>query len=161
MNLLQSKQPLWAFIAGLLAVPGFSPISLSPLAIIALAALFTQWLRAKDARSAALLGFSFGLGLFIAGVGWVYVALHDYGGMPPFLALLATLLFSACLALFPALAGYAQARINAPEWQRIVLVMPAMWVLLEWLRGLAFTGFPWLAMGYSQAASSPLAGYAP
>lgn len=161
MNFLRSKQPLWVFIAGLLAVPGFSPISLSPLAIIALAVLFVQWLRAKNARAAAMLGFSFGLGLFIAGIGWVYIALHDYGGMPPFLALLATVLFSAYLALYPALAGYAQGRINAPEWQRLVLVMPAMWVLQEWLRGLIFTGFPWLAIGYSQAASSPLVGYAP
>ena len=35
-----------------------------------------------------------------------------------------------------------------------------MWVLIEWLRGTIFTGFPWLTLGYAHS-ESPLAGYAP
>ncbi|MBI5660060.1 MAG: apolipoprotein N-acyltransferase [Nitrosomonadales bacterium] len=143
------------------AVPGFAPFPLFPFALFALAALFVMWLRAGNARAAAGLGFCFGLGLFGAGTGWIYIALHDYGNMPFVLALPATGLFAALLALFPALAGYAQARLGAPGRARLLLAMPAAWALLEWLRGLLFTGFPWLAIGYSQAASSPLAGYAP
>lgn len=132
-----------------------------PISALALAVLFVQWQSASDATAAVKLGFAFGLGLFGAGVGWVYIALHDYGGMPMLLALFATVVFAAILALFAALAGYAQARMQAPPWMRMVMVMPAAWVLQEWLRGLAFTGFPWLAVGYSQAAGSPLSGYAP
>lgn len=123
--------------------------------------LFAQWQHVHGARAAARLGFVFGLGLFGAGIGWIYVALHDYGDMPFMLAMFATALFAAFLALFIALIGYMQARLHAPAWARMVMVMPALWVLLEWLRGLIFTGFPWLALGYSQAAASPLAGYAP
>jgi apolipoprotein N-acyltransferase len=35
-----------------------------------------------------------------------------------------------------------------------------LWMLTEWLRGTLFTGFPWLAVGYSQSPPSPLAGWA-
>ena len=41
------------------------------------------------------------------------------------------------------------------------LLLPAVWVLAELARGYLLTGFPWLTVGYSQAAESPLAGYAP
>jgi apolipoprotein N-acyltransferase len=138
---------------------GFAPFGIFPIPLLALAVLFTLWLRAGTPRAAAWLGLVFGLGLFCAGVAWIYVALHDYGDMPMLLALLGTLLFCAVLALFPAFAGYAQGRLAVPAELRIGLVMPAAWVLFEWVRGTIFTGFPWLALGYSNSDSA-LAGYA-
>jgi apolipoprotein N-acyltransferase len=41
------------------------------------------------------------------------------------------------------------------------VLFAALWLLSEWTRGWAFTGFPWLASGYSQSPPSPLAGFAP
>jgi apolipoprotein N-acyltransferase len=167
MNKTQ-KSLAGAFAAGLLCVFGFAPFGVFVIPVLALAALFALWSRADSRSAAAWLGLSFGLGLFVAGIGWIYVALHDYGGMPLPLALPATLLFAAFIALFPALAGYAQARFGEAhgarfpmsDGMRMVLVMPGAWVLIEWLRGTIFTGFPWLAMGYAHS-DSPLAGYAP
>ena len=161
MNNLRLNKSVLAFGVGLLAVFGFAPFGFFPLTVFSLAVLFTQWLRAENARAAAKVGWAFGFGLFGAGISWIYIALHDYGDMPFLLALLGTVLFAAFLALFPALVGYAQAKLRGPAWVRVTLVMPALWVLVEWLRGLIFTGFPWLVFGYSQAATSPLAGYAP
>jgi len=87
-----------AFGAGLLAVPGFAPFSLYPLTVLALAILFAQWQHARGKWMAAKLGFAFGFGLFSAGIGWLYVALHDYGGMPMLLAAIAIGLFAALLS---------------------------------------------------------------
>lgn len=150
----------WALFAGLGCLFGFAPFGIFPVPVLALAMLFAFWQRAGTPRIAARLGFAFGLGLFGAGISWIYVALHDYGGMPMLLALPATMLFCAFLALFTALAGHVQARIPAPDALRMMLVMPAAWVSVEWVRGMIFTGFPWLTLGYAHT-DSPLAGYAP
>ncbi len=150
-----------AFFAGALAVPGYAPFGIFPLPILALAVLFWLWSRAERPAQAAWLGLSFGMGLFCFGIGWIYVALHDYGYMHPVLAALSTALFAAVNAALPALAGYVQAKFTAGRNVRVLLLMPAIWTLAEWLRGLLFTGFPWLAVGYSQAPDNPLAGYAP
>lgn len=150
-----------AFLAGASAVFGFAPYGIFPIPILALAVLFRLWSRAERPAQAAWLGFAFGMGLFCTGISWIYVALHDYGYMHPILAALATALFAAVNATLPAAAGYAQAKFRAAPNLHILLIMPAIWTLAEWLRGLLFTGFPWLSLGYSQVPNSPLAGYAP
>jgi apolipoprotein N-acyltransferase len=91
-------------------------------------------------------------------VSWVFVSLNRFGGMPAPVALLATFAFCAFLALFPAFAGWLQAKIFPPS--RRPLAIPALWVLSEWLRGGILTGFPWLLTGYA-AIDTPMAGFAP
>jgi len=140
-------------------VLAFSPLDLFPLALVTFAALVRLW-SAATPRRAFRTGYAFGLGLFGAGVSWVYVSMHRFGGMPLPLAALATLLFCAFLALFPAAAGWLQARIPAHPLARACLVIPAAWTLMEWLRSWIFTGFPWLSAGYS-GVGWPLQGYAP
>ncbi|HEY5292747.1 MAG TPA: apolipoprotein N-acyltransferase [Burkholderiales bacterium] len=151
---------LAAFLLGAATVLGFAPFGLAPLPFFSAAGLLWLWQNAATPRRSAGLGFAFGLGLFLAGVSWVYVSLHEFGAMPAPLAAIATLLFCAFLALSPALVGYLQAQFNRAPAIRQLLLIPALWVLSEWLRDWIFTGFPWLSLGYSQAAS-PLGGYAP
>lgn len=149
-----------AFLLGAASVLGYAPFLLFPLPILALAALAWLW-RDAAPRRAALLGFAFGAGLFLAGVSWVYVSMHVFGGMPPLLAGLAAFLFCCLLALFPALAGFLFARLRSRRLFADALLGAAAWTLAEWLRGWLLTGFPWLAFGYAQTPPSPLAGYAP
>jgi apolipoprotein N-acyltransferase len=146
---------------GALNVAAYAPFALYPLALASFTGLFLLWLRAADAREAALLGFAFGLGWFAGGVSWVYVSLHTFGAMPAPLAAAVTLLFCAYLALHPALAGYVSRRFALAPALNWLLLAPAAFTLIEWLRGWLWTGFPWLNPGYSQAPASPLAGYAP
>ena len=130
-----------------------------PLAIAAYAVLIHLWIAAASRRCFAD-GFWFGFGLFGAGVSWIYVSLSQFGGMPAPLAAIATALLCAFLALFPASAGWLQARIPAQAAVRACLLIPAALVLLEWLRSWILTGFPWLATGYA-ATGWPLQGFAP
>lgn len=152
---------LISLAAGVLAVAGFAPFGLWPLPLLSLAVLFALMLRTRSVRAGFAIGLSWGLGFFIAGVSWIYVSLSVYGGMAAWLAALATLLFCTVLALFPAIVGALQTRSAAPPTRRLLLLVPLLWGVAEWVRGWLFTGFPWLVTGYSQAPDSPLAGYAP
>lgn len=145
---------------GALCVAGFSPWGWFLAPVLALAVLF-HGARTGSVRDAAYRGFGFGLGYFGVGVSWVYVSLHDFGMMPLPLAATATILFCAFLALFPALALVLAVHLGRAGGWRWLAATVGTWLLVEWLRGWIFTGFPWLVLGYSQAPASPLAGYAP
>jgi len=156
---VRGKWGLSPFIAGALTVGAFAPLGFYPLALVTLAWLAHAW-RDAPPRHCFWSGFAFGLGLFLAGVSWIYVSMHDIGGMPAPLAGFATLVLCAFLALFPAAAGWLQARIPANDVTRACLLIPAAWTLAEWLRSWVLTGFPWLSLGYA-AVGWPLQGYAP
>src|SRR4051812_36745314 len=155
------RYTLGAFALGAITIAGFAPLYLYPLPIATLAVLLVLWLAAETPRRAAIIGWWFGIGFFLFGVSWVYVSLNTFGAMPAPLAAFFTLVFCAFLAIFPALAGYAVCALRTSTWMKLVVVAPAAWTLTEWVRGWIFTGFPWVAVGYSQVPDSPLAGYAP
>lgn len=147
-------------LLGALAVAGFAPLGWWPATLVSLSFLFV-WVRGSSPAGAFVVGWGYGLGLFLVGVSWVFVSLSTHGGLPAPMAALATLSFCGFMALYPALALMLAARLAPRGWMSPVLALPAAWVLMEWVRGWFLTGFPWLAVGYSQAPDSPLAGFAP
>lgn len=154
----QGKWGLSPFFSGAAGVLAFAPLGFYPLLLVSFAALAALW--TGTPRRCFWMGWAFGLGLFGAGVSWVYVSMSRFGGMPPPLAGIATAGLCALLALFPAAAGWLQARIPAAPALRAMLLVPAAWTLFEWLRSWLLTGFPWLSAGYA-AVGWPLQGYAP
>ena len=150
-----------ALLLGAATVLAFSPFDLYPLPLLTLGLLFRLWQQAASPRQTGLLGLAWGIGLFGAGVSWVYVSLHDVGGMLAPLAAAATVAFCLYLALFPALAGWCYGRLRSGRAWSDALLAGSLWILVEALRGWLLTGFPWLAIGYSQAPPSPLAGLVP
>ena len=148
------------FALGAATVAGFAPLGWYPIPLLTLAALAAAFDAAPSAGAAAFRGFAFGCGLFLVGVSWVYVSLHDFGMMPLPIAAFATLAFCLFLALFPAAAGWLQAVLRVPRTANLLLVIPASWTAFEWVRAWIFTGFPWLPIGYSQIDTT-LAGLAP
>ncbi len=152
---------LLATLAGALVVPAFAPTGWFPLAFLSLAALAYLLERAESARAGFCLGFAWGLGAFGAGISWLIIALWRFGGVYLPVAALVIFLFCAFISLYPALAGAFHARWRRGSTLRRALLFAGLWALAEWLRGTLFTGFPWLAIGYSQTPPSPVAGYFP
>jgi apolipoprotein N-acyltransferase len=144
-----------AFTLGLAHAAAFSPLAHWAYALAVLAALFAL-LRAGAARGAtptgqAGLAFAFGMGWFGAGLAWLYVSMHVYGGMPAPMAAAAVVLFAAYLSVYPATAVGLAARACAGRGPIVhALGLTGAFTLAELSRGLLFTGFPWLAVGYAQ-----------
>ena len=174
--------PLWhylvAAVLGAVNTLSFAPTPHGGWIELVIFALFFAWLtRTSGWKGAAITGWAFGFGNFVTGVWWLYVSMHDYGGMAAPLAAAAVVLFSAYIAIYPALAGVVwsfcagRARYEdngsivpaageprfVPTWHG-AFAFASAWALGEWLRGLVFTGFPWLSSGYAQV-DGPLAGF--
>ena len=149
---------LLAALLGALLVLAFAPFGIYPLAVLSLAGLL--WCIGDSGwRRAARRGFLFGAAEFLAGVSWIYVSVHDMGGVSPFMSVLMLLFLVAVMALYSAAACGVTAAWGGTGAQRVI-AFAAAWVLFEWLRGWLLTGFPWLTLGYSQVDSA-LKGYAP
>jgi len=155
-------QLLLAFGLGGATVLAFAPFHLGWLALITLALLLHLLWRTPGAGRAAALGYAFGLGLMGFGVFWLRISIAQFGGVTPVLAVAFTLLFVLLMALYFALLAWLVRRIGEGQGEVafMLLTAPAAWLLVEWLRGWLFTGFPWLSLGYSQI-DLPLAGYVP
>ena len=150
-----------AAAAGACSVLAFAPFGGSGIAFVTVALLLVLWQHAPSPRDAAATGFAFGLGLFGAGASWLTIALVTFGGMPAWLAGSMIALLTLYLALWPALTGYVAARFTAPQsWSRLAVAAGAF-TLAEYGRSYLFTGFPWLALGYTQVPDGLLRGYAP
>ncbi len=155
---------LLALLAGAILPLAYAPFDFIFLAVLAPALLFALWLQVSP-RQALVRGYLFGVGMFGVGVSWVFVSMYENGGVGLAMSLFLTSVFVLFLSLFPAVLGYGLARLlpwphPAAQRLKLLLLFPVGWVLWEWVRGWFFTGFPWLALGYSQI-DGPLAGIAP
>jgi apolipoprotein N-acyltransferase len=149
-----------AFAAGAALNLAFAPLSWWPVGLIAPAVLFVL-IRGLPPRRAAWTGAAFGVGLFVVGTYWLYTCLHVFGLVPLWLTVLLQAALVAIMAAYTAALCFVANRFwLKPGMTRDWLVLPGLWVLLEWLRGWALSGFPWLSLGYA-FIDSPLAGWAP
>lgn len=146
-------KPLTALTAGFAWSLAFSPWDFWPLVLIS-TALFWWSLQGADRRQSWWRGYLFGLGLFGAGVNWLYISIHVHGPTPLWLAIPMTAIFSAGMALYPGLLAWLWYRLGGHA-----LTFLGLWVFTDWLRGWVLTGFPWLYGGYAMV-DTPLASLA-
>ncbi|MEN3291243.1 MAG: apolipoprotein N-acyltransferase [Burkholderiales bacterium] len=155
---------LIALAAGALNVFAFAPFGIWPLQIATLALVFWLATREPSAKRSARIGWLYGFGWSVAGVHWLYISMHQYGGLPAWMAVLAVALLGIVLGAFAAMAmasgTWLKQRWALAPAAALLLVFPAVWTLFEWARGWVLTGFPWVTSGYAHTAG-PLAGFAP
>ncbi len=150
---------LIAFVLGCAMSLSFAPFGLSLLAPLLLLPLLWVCMNVSP-RDAAAHAFWFGLGMFLTGTYWIYISVHVFGNAALWIALLLMVGLALVMALLVGVAGWLISHLSQGETWLMLLVAPAAWVLIEWTRGWIFTGFPWLALGYSQI-DSLFSGWAP
>jgi apolipoprotein N-acyltransferase len=146
------------FLAGAASALAMAPINAWPILFVTFPILV--WVidgsagRSGGALSAAVAGWFFGLGYFLAGVYWVgYAFLVDaktfgwllpvaVGGLPAYLALYTAAALGLARLLW----------VRGPER---ILALAVSLTVTEWLRGHLLSGFPWNTFGY--ALTEPLA----
>ena len=155
---------LSAAVAGGLSLFSFEPFGWWPLQFVLLAWFFYQVGMGSSPRRAFLLGWAFGFGWSVAGMHWLYIAIHRYGELPAVLAAIAIALLGLYMGLFGAFAAFVttwlRKRWSLPVPAFLLLVFPVCWGVTEWMRGWVFTGFPWASSGYAHN-TAPLGGFAP
>lgn len=149
------RRRLIALVSGALLALAHSPFYLVPLIFVSLPILV--WLldgasehgstQVQRFRPAALIGWWFGLGYFVAGLYWLgsafFVEADRFAALVP----LAIFGLPAFLALFWAAAA-GVARCFWTDGPARVLILASALTLAEYARATILTGFPWIEIGY-------------
>lgn len=144
------KNSLAVVGGGILLALAFPQFRLDFLSWIAFVPLFLVLERDPSAVRAPLYGVAFGIAFFVMDMSWIYYTVRTHGHFATVPAVLTFLGLILALAAFPAAFASAVAfcsRRGLP----LFLTAPFVWTAIEYVRAIAFTGFPWDLVGYSQA----------
>ncbi|MFH1033908.1 MAG: apolipoprotein N-acyltransferase [Pseudomonadota bacterium] len=137
-------QALAALGGGLVLAAAFPNLDLWPLCLVGLVPLL--WLAGRlEPRQALVAGWLFGLSLGLALRYWLTVVMTTYGGVPWALSILGLVLLELYLSLYVAVFAGLVAYLASGGFSPIYCA-PLVWAGLEWVRGWALTGFPWLPL---------------
>ena len=147
------------FVAGAMLTTAFAPFGFTLLMPVLLLPLLYVCISTSP-RDAGWLSFCFGFGLFLSGTYWIYISVVIFGEAPAWIAFLLMIGLVLIMSTYLFATGWFISRYSHGEPWRLLVIAPVVWVFIEWARGWILTGFPWLAIGYSQV-DTPFAGWAP
>ena len=150
---------LVATILGLLFSLGFAPNDFWFLSIFSLTCLHFL-IEATKRRELFLIGYFFGIGLWSLGISWLFVSIHYYGNIGFIYSILLTMLFIGIISLYSGLTLFLYNYLRSNLKIITIFSLPIAWMIIEYLRTILFTGFPWLISG-TMLANTPLDGWTP
>lgn len=134
-------------LLGLGAGLGFAPWNLWPLTFGALVVMIYRWSGFARSRSAAIDAAVFGTALGVTSLGWIADAFKWQDGVPIEFAPVAVVVLAGYLSLYWAAALGLAHRLARGDRLVLALAAAALFILAEWTRGIAFTGFGWNPLG--------------
>jgi apolipoprotein N-acyltransferase len=149
---LGGPYPLAVF-SGILLIFSFPPFELHFLAWVALVPLLLAVNPALPASS-MLYGLVCGIVFFGGALPWIYNAMHEFGHMSPMVSVCLLALLALYLSLYLALFAWGMARFGKGPGG--MMFAPALFVLLEYVRGHFLTGFPWALLAHTQYRMTPV-----
>lgn len=144
-----------SFLSGIMIVLSFPTFDFYLLAWIAFVPLLLS-LWGKNSLEAFLSGYVFGLTYFFGTLYWIYHSINHYGGFSFFSSVTIVLLLCCYLSLYPAVFSLVFLKVIKKTKLPGVFIAPVLWVVLEFIRSYALTGFPWSSIGYSQYLFLPV-----
>ena len=145
-----------------LSFPKYGHPAVAFIALVPLLIALSGWngrdvLRGVSTRRGFTLGLIAGFIHYAGTVYWTGATVSTFGGLPvivaAFVAGLLALYMAAYIAVFGAVTATLVRRFGAAG----MWLAPAVWVSLEYLRGILIGGFPWIPLGNTMVTLLPIA----
>ncbi|MDH7498924.1 MAG: apolipoprotein N-acyltransferase [candidate division NC10 bacterium] len=146
-----AKIQLWllSVLSGILLFLAFPAAEIQILAWIALVPLLRTIHRASPGKG-FLFGWVAGMAFYLGSLSWITHAMVVYGGLSWPLSWLVLIALSAYLSSYLGFFSFLCCSFRWLDHLRGLLLLPSLWVCLEFLRNYLLSGFPWNLLGYSQ-----------
>ena len=138
-----------ACISGILLALSFPTPDFFPVAWIALIPFLLSLYDKKPGQS-FYSGIALGLPYFFGTLYWIYHSINHYGGISFLTSIILVALLCLYLSLYTGAFAFLFSITIRNTKLPALLIAPAFWVVLEFLRSYVFSGFPWSSLGYSQ-----------
>ncbi|HEV8375373.1 MAG TPA: apolipoprotein N-acyltransferase [Candidatus Polarisedimenticolia bacterium] len=140
--------------SGAASALAFPRTGMWPLILVGLAPLLAA-IPSGASASLAAMGLAWGCGYFATLLSWLYRFFRQYGALDRATSFVLLALLVVYLALYPAAFALIGGRWARRFPSATALLLPSLWVILEWLRGHALSGFPWGLVGYAVTPCLP------
>ena len=148
-----------AVFLGLLFSLGFAPNDAWFISVFSITCLHFL-IQGTNKKELFWIGYSFGLGLWSLGISWMFVSIYFYGNIGFILSIFITLIFIGILSIYYGVTLFLYYYLRSSSRISVIFSLPIAWIIVEYLRSILFTGFPWLISG-TMLADTILDGWTP